>query len=244
MFRRYLLALQTLLVSLPGTVWGGAPRLELSEQEFDFGCVPQNAKISHVFTLKSVGDDTLKIERVIPGCGCTQMPLERNSIAQGDSTTLEIVFSTGAYTGKVVKSPSVQTNEGPDKKKLKITCNVVTKPDSTYPIVISPYKFDISQYGEKKRDELRFKITNLSGKTVHPKIISSSAGLCDISLPKEIKAGNTAEGVLRVKKEGLNEEFEKSVTIQIDDQVQTRFTIPIKRQIRTAGVTSEKKVTN
>jgi len=45
----------------------GAPRLVIAESEFDFGYVPQNSKISHVFWLKSAGDDSLKILKVVPG---------------------------------------------------------------------------------------------------------------------------------------------------------------------------------
>lgn len=44
-----------------------APRLTMPETSFDFGFVPQNAKISHVFWLHSTGDDTLKIVQVVPG---------------------------------------------------------------------------------------------------------------------------------------------------------------------------------
>jgi hypothetical protein len=44
-----------------------APRLDIPEPEFDFGFVPQNAKISHVFWLHSAGTDTLKIIKVNPG---------------------------------------------------------------------------------------------------------------------------------------------------------------------------------
>ena len=44
-----------------------APRMEMSEAEFDFGYVPQNSEISHVFWLYNRGDDSLKIEKVVPG---------------------------------------------------------------------------------------------------------------------------------------------------------------------------------
>lgn len=42
-------------------------RLEIPEPEFDFGFVPQNSKVSHVFWLHSAGTDTLKIVKVNPG---------------------------------------------------------------------------------------------------------------------------------------------------------------------------------
>ncbi len=44
-----------------------APRLTIPEEMFDFGSVPQNSKVAHVFWLHSTGDDTLKIVRVNPG---------------------------------------------------------------------------------------------------------------------------------------------------------------------------------
>ena len=44
-----------------------APQLTIPETEFDFGYVPQNAKISHDFWLYSKGTDTLKILQVNPG---------------------------------------------------------------------------------------------------------------------------------------------------------------------------------
>ncbi len=44
-----------------------SPRLTMPETEFDFGFVPQNSKISHVFWLHSTGEDSLKIIQVVPG---------------------------------------------------------------------------------------------------------------------------------------------------------------------------------
>ena len=44
-----------------------APQMKLKEDSFDFGYVPQNSKISHIFWLKSVGTDSLKILKVVPG---------------------------------------------------------------------------------------------------------------------------------------------------------------------------------
>jgi hypothetical protein len=43
------------------------PVLSIFEDAFDFGQVPQQAKVSHIFWLHSTGDDTLRIESVSPG---------------------------------------------------------------------------------------------------------------------------------------------------------------------------------
>ena len=45
----------------------GAPRMELPVTEFDFGYTPQNSSVSYIFPIFSVGDDTLRITKVVPG---------------------------------------------------------------------------------------------------------------------------------------------------------------------------------
>ena len=52
--------------AVPDTGKSGA-RLEIPEPEFDFGFIPQSAKVSHVFWLYAAGEDTLRILKVNPG---------------------------------------------------------------------------------------------------------------------------------------------------------------------------------
>lgn len=213
-----------------------SPRLELKESEFNFGFVPQNANISHVFWLRSTGDDSLRILNVVPGCGCTKAPLENSELAAGDSTRLEIIFSTRSYSNRVVKSPRIETNEGAPHKQVRIIAQVVVRADSTYPLVFHPYKLDISQFGEKTRNEMKFQITNVSDQALDLSLIDRPEGLFDLELPGSIAAGQTAEGVLRLHDETVELSFEKSITIRVNDEELSRFTLPIKRTLRQPGV--------
>jgi len=43
------------------------PKMSLPESAFEFGYVPHNSKISHVFWIHSTGTDSLKIVKVSPG---------------------------------------------------------------------------------------------------------------------------------------------------------------------------------
>lgn len=43
------------------------PRIAVSAESFDFGRVPQGASISHVFWIKNIGEDTLRITDIRPG---------------------------------------------------------------------------------------------------------------------------------------------------------------------------------
>jgi len=212
-----------------------ASKLVIDAPEFDFGYVPQNAKISHKFSLHSAGEDSLKILKVVPGCGCTKTPLEKTELGPGERTDLEVIFSTGHYTNRITKRPKIQTNGVPQFDAVIIHSNVVRRPDSTQPVVIKPYKLDISQFGDKPRDEMAFTITNVSGNDLNVRLIDLPGDLFEITLVEKIVAGGTVQGLLKLHPDALETPFEKSFTIECDDETATRFTIPVKRAVKMPG---------
>jgi hypothetical protein len=140
----------------------------------------------------------------------------------------------------VTKSPRIQTNEGGAEKTVRIISHVVPRPDSTYPLVIKPYKIDISQYGEKTRDEITFMIENVSMTDLNVNLIASRPELWDLVLPETIKAQSTGEATLKLRPDAEKEQFEKSFTIEVNDEQTSRFTVPVRRFIReqTGGTTA------
>lgn len=165
-------------------------------------------------------------------------------LAVGDSTRLEIIFSTKQYKSKITKRPSIQTNEGPPNKHVQIISQVTDRPDSTYPIIIQPYKLDLSQFSEKVIKKKNFMITNASDQKLEVSLISMPDDLFEIELPKSIKPGKSAKGVLVLRGEAYGDSFEKSVTIEVvgvQDSDTTRFTIPVKRSLHVAKATPPQK---
>ena len=156
-------------------------------------------------------------------------------LAVGDSADLEIIFSTGHYINRQTKRPSITTNEGTEAKYVQIVCDVIANPDSTFPIVISPYKFDVSQFGEKERSSLDFTIKNVSDVELEVKLIDMPSEMFKLTLPKKIKPGQAEKGKITVLKEFLPKEFEKSLTIEFNDKAVSRFTVPVKRTVRIPG---------
>ena len=207
----------------------GAPELAIDESEFNFGYVPQDVKITHVFWLKSVGDEVLKITKVVPGCGCTKTPIDKTELVTGDSTRLEVKFNTKGYRSKVTKSPRIETNVGPPHEKVSFTAQVVPQSDSTYPIIITPFLLDLSQTGEKARDAIEFRIANVSDSDLDISLIDLPEGYFDLKLPTSVEAGETVQGYLKLREDVTEVSFEKSITIELDDELSTRFTIPVKR---------------
>ena len=153
-------------------------------------------------------------------------------LAVGDSTRLEIIYSSRKSKTRISKSPRIKTNEGQQDKRVKISALVTPRPDSTYPIVIEPYKLDMSQFTKKQIEKKSFKITNVSDQNLKIKLVSFDSRYFEVKLPKSIKSGKTEKAKIKVLKEYLDKNFEKSFTIELDDENNTRYTVPVKRTVR------------
>jgi len=127
---------------------------------------------------------------------------------------------------------------------VTIIAEVVERPDSTFPVIIKPYKLDISQFGETIRDEIEFTITNVSEEDLEVQLVDLPQDLFELKLPGEVKAGESAEARLKLNKDMLEESFEKSLTIELNDESETRFTIPVKRTVKKPVTSPELGLTN
>lgn len=150
-------------------------------------------------------------------------------LAVGDSTRLEIIFSTGGYTSRVTKSPTIETNEGSMvvAKKVRVMANIVSEPESTSPVVLKPFKLEFSTPSDATPVQLRFTIANISSHSLTPKVISAPNALLSVSLPEAIPPGGSRQAVVMVKQSSLKDVFEKSITLEFDDKAKTRYTVPI-----------------
>lgn len=168
--------------------------------------------------------------------------MSKKELAVGDSTALEIIYSTGKNVGKATKRPTITTNEGPPSRNVTISCDAVRSPDSTYPIVIKPYRLFVSKADTIEIDEAKFTIQNVSDQPLEFKIASEPYGYFQLTLPKVLKPGETAECKLKVNHDYLAEPFEKSVTLELTDASKTRFTIPVVRRFIGQSVAPQPQV--
>ena len=161
--------------------------------------------------------------------------MDKEIVPPGDSARLEVIFSTKSYKGRVQKAPRIYTNADTAANKfrmVRILAEVETRPDSSYPVVVKPYKIDISQFGSQKRDKASFTISNVSNQNLDLSMISIPDDVIDVKLPKSVNAGESVTGEVTVKGSALDQEFERSFTFQVSDSTQTRFTIPVQRGVR------------
>ena len=208
------------------------PKLEIPETTFNFGKVPQRATVSHTFWLKSNGDDTLRITKVVPGCGCTKAPLMDSVLAPGDSTAISIYFDSKSYRGFVTKKPYFETNISDDKVYLQIHTEILPEPEQMRPVKLKPYILDVSQFTVKPRRRARAWVINQSENDLTFNIIDDKEKSFAVNLPESVKANDSAEIIITVNEDAIESEFNESFTFEISDEVRSRFSLPVKRMYR------------
>jgi hypothetical protein len=200
----------------------------INETNFDFGYIPGGEVVSHSYYLHSRGTDSLKILKVQPGCGCTKAPLKKDVVAAGDSTNIELVFtSSKGGRGAVSKSATVTCNDN-DRANFQLTFKGKTydNPDSLLPLTLSDatIRFD----AKAKLKEVKLVVKNVSKTSVKMNLVDLPIDYLKLDIPNaEIKPGKEKEIKIRINPMVNNEEFKKSFTFAVNDSAGTRYTIPV-----------------
>ncbi len=231
MISRTIFLTSVLLVLLAATL-SAAPEAQINEATFNFGRVAQNQIVTHCFWLRSVGDDTLRVTKIWPGCGCTQIPLEDSTIAPGDSLPLQIIFATGRFHGEITKEPRIRTTASDWDIKLRLYVHVILDEDEWGPIEVKPERIDVSQFGEKPRRIARFHLVNRTDQDLELSITDSTYKSFEVKLPDKIAAGETIEGRIRVREDMMDSDLKESFTIRVDNMDNTFYSLPVRRFVR------------
>lgn len=98
----------------------GVPKAEVvGGNSFDFGVMRRNAKATHVFEIKNVGDGPLKLEVTGSTCKCTVGTLDASELAPGETTEVELEW-TAKTSGKMFgQSANLKTND-PTQSELSL----------------------------------------------------------------------------------------------------------------------------
>lgn len=90
--------------------------LAFSEENHDFGKIPYGKPVEFDVTIKNVSPDTVKIENVKVGCGCTTPKYEQGkSYAPGETFKVTLGFS-GYADGQFEKFVDIFFNNGLSKQ--------------------------------------------------------------------------------------------------------------------------------
>jgi len=96
------------------------PRIKFDEPTYDFDKMYQEESLTHEYTLRNVGDATLKIEKVLSTCGCAAaLPAEREIPPDGKGS-IKVTFRSGRMRDKVTKHIYVESND-PVEPRVTLT---------------------------------------------------------------------------------------------------------------------------
>jgi len=210
------------------------PELRVGEDEWDFGHVQQHSVVSHDFWLYSVGKKTLSVDSIKTGCGCIKAYLEKDEIAPGDSAELEVVFGTKSYRGMVTKRPKIYTNQKQNKatKVLKVSIIAVTDSVYTYPLIIRFDGQNMSPSDTSTHDFIEVTISNISDMRTYFRLIDLPVGMEVHDFPTSLDPDETVQAIICLAEDIQNTAFEKSISIELDDKPDKRFSVPIKHTAR------------
>ena len=107
-----------------------APKVQMSEEKYNFGTATEDENVEHTFTITNVGKSKLYIRKIKGSCSCTVVQPEKNELEAGESTTMKAVFRTHGKTGGQSRTADVITND-PERPKITLTLEGHVRPKPT-----------------------------------------------------------------------------------------------------------------
>lgn len=108
-----------------------AETLQLKENGYDFGKIPQGRPVTHIFEIVNTGKTPLLLSNVQASCGCTTPEWSRDPIKPGATAQIKVGYNAAAE-GFFNKSITIQYNKG-ESKTLMITGTVYKTPTTAAP---------------------------------------------------------------------------------------------------------------
>lgn len=201
------------------------PKIEIvGGDSYDWGTVkPTQDPLKAKVKIKNVGNEVLKITEVKPGCGCTTAPLDKNELKPGEEATLDVTLRIAGYSGNVVKSIRIASNDPNNPSKyLYLKANVF------HPISVTPtsyFAFNEMTVGQEATAKVTLK--NNTNESIIISDVQVAPENLNVNLPKKLtlKAGESFEIVAKVvpDKKGY---FNCTVKMKTSNPDQKEIVIP------------------
>jgi uncharacterized cupredoxin-like copper-binding protein len=97
-----------------------APKVQTSEEKYNFGTVTEGENVEHTFTVTNAGKSKLYIRKTKTTCGCTVGKPEKDELEPGESTAIKATFRTHGKAGGQSRPIDIITND-PEHPKVTVT---------------------------------------------------------------------------------------------------------------------------
>jgi len=104
------------------------PVIKFKQKVIDFDEIESGKVINLKFEFVNDGNTTLIIKNIRTSCGCTVTQIEKKEYKPGENGKIPVKFFSQGYSGKIVKTITVITNDKTNQyTRLKITGKVILK---------------------------------------------------------------------------------------------------------------------
>ncbi|UCD16531.1 MAG: DUF1573 domain-containing protein [Candidatus Zixiibacteriota bacterium] len=95
-------------------VVGAGGTISVVGDSYDFGFVPFDYRLVHIYTITNTGPGDLHISKVVPNCDCTSAHIKDTVLSPNDSTKLKILFHTRDYYGQTRRIVAIHSDDPKD----------------------------------------------------------------------------------------------------------------------------------
>jgi hypothetical protein len=208
-------------------------RIFLPDTRWDFGYVPKGGAVTHIFKVKNIGEDTLIIVRVRPGCACTTVPLSNNRLAPNETANLEVIFD------------SEKIRKGETSKKIQIISDDPTRPfqdlhftarvgETNSLVKLIPEQVCFDTVHKKTETKRSLSVENISEEKLSVELVDNPKDFVELNFKKlDLMPGEKIEITLELKKDALVGGFNTSFTLDFENSKMVRVTVPVNGVVAT-----------
>ncbi len=144
---------------------------------------------------------------------------------------MEIIFDSGRRTHSVTKTVRIFSNDSTDSiTQVRIAADVMPKPDSNFIVQVSQNILDFSTVDSDENEELEVTIRNITTIDLGIKIVDIPYEFVEVELSSRVvRPSEEVKLKVGLKREAENASLTKSITLELDDENKSRFTIPIRK---------------
>lgn len=221
---------------ITATLWAGPPeaspphfkecKLKISGIDWDFGCIPNQSEVTHLYKIKNKSREVMEITGVRKLCGCSEAFAKDTILFPGDSTELSVTFSSGNYFGPISKAVFIESSDTVCPSQIvsfKATIGY-RGPELTF----EPFRVDFDTVRALPAVR-KVKVTSTDSLPVLLSLIERGKDYASLRFPRRsLPPGSSREMEIVITKAPPAGAFHTSFTLVCGNPKKSRYTIPIQ----------------
>lgn len=222
----------SLLAPLPAllsvvAVQAAGPTPTVVGNDFDFGLIRPNSTYRHQVWLKAPESDSVRIQEIMTGCGCTSFLMSDSSAAPGDSVGIVILWQTRGSIGNRNESLLLKTDLELRPQEIKWRGQVVTESDSTASLSWEPWYVHFEASANKRSPEAKeVLLRSFSELELNPVVVEQGPEY-ELDSPGRLAPHGAAILTLGLKEAYIGVNFESSVTLLLNGNSPEAYRVSI-----------------